>query len=91
LCLKNLPEQILVCHKCRLWQGAQNAVPGEGTANAKVMFVWQNPITEGDTVFLETVHLSTAIRFPKMQERFEKEIAPLAAWLRSGFCDKDFS
>lgn len=36
------------CRKCRLWQGAKNAVPGEGTATARVMLVGQNPGSEED-------------------------------------------
>ncbi len=43
-------EQILSCKKCRLWQGAKNAVIGEGPANAKVMLVGQNPGEEEDKV-----------------------------------------
>ena len=46
----DLNEQILSCKKCRLWQGAKNAVIGEGPANAKVMLVGQNPGEEEDKV-----------------------------------------
>ena len=38
------------CKKCRLWQCAKNAVPGEGPANARVMLVGQNPGAEEDKV-----------------------------------------
>jgi uracil-DNA glycosylase family 4 len=41
-------EQIRNCRKCRLWQCARNAVPGEGPATAKVMLVGQNPGAEED-------------------------------------------
>ena len=41
-----LNEQIQKCRKCRLWQGARNVVPGEGSLNAKVMLVGQNPGAE---------------------------------------------
>jgi uracil-DNA glycosylase len=40
--------QIYGCKKCRLWQGAKHAVPGEGPLNAKVMFVGQNPGADED-------------------------------------------
>ena len=41
--LQELDEQIMACKKCRLWQCAKQAVPGEGQTNAKVMLVGQNP------------------------------------------------
>ena len=43
-----LNEQIRNCRKCRLWQGATQAVPGEGPLDAKVMLVGQNPGAEED-------------------------------------------
>jgi DNA polymerase len=46
--MSELDEQIKNCRKCRLWQGAKNAVPGEGPSNAKIMLVGQNPGTEED-------------------------------------------
>jgi uracil-DNA glycosylase family 4 len=46
--IADLDKQIKNCRKCRLWQGAKNAVPGEGPLNAKVMLVGQNPGTEED-------------------------------------------
>ncbi len=46
--LEQLNEQIKNCRKCRLWQGAKNAVPGEGPLDAKVMLVGQNPGAEED-------------------------------------------
>jgi uracil-DNA glycosylase len=48
MALWELNEQIRKCRKCRLWQGAHNAVPGEGPVNAKVMLVGQNPGAEED-------------------------------------------
>lgn len=41
--LEQLSKQITNCRKCRLWKGTQNAVPGEGPVNAKVLLVGQNP------------------------------------------------
>ncbi len=46
--LENLHEQIINCRKCRLWQGAKHAVPGEGPTNARIMLVGQNPGAEED-------------------------------------------
>jgi uracil-DNA glycosylase family 4 len=46
--LEQLNEQIRNCRKCRLWQGAKNAVPGEGPLDAKVILVGQNPGAEED-------------------------------------------
>jgi uracil-DNA glycosylase family 4 len=46
--LTELNDQIRKCRKCRLWQGANHAVPGEGPRNAKVMLVGQNPGAEED-------------------------------------------
>jgi uracil-DNA glycosylase len=46
--LEKLNMQIYGCKKCRLWQGAKHAVPGEGPLNAKVMLVGQNPGADED-------------------------------------------
>ena len=43
LTFRQLVERIRDCKKCRLWKDAENAVPGEGPDNAKVMLVGQNP------------------------------------------------
>jgi uracil-DNA glycosylase len=40
--------QIYDCRKCRLWQGAKHAVPGEGPLNAKIMLIGQNPGADED-------------------------------------------
>ncbi len=48
MALDELNEQIRKCRKCRLWQSAKNAVPGEGPQNAWLMLVGQNPGTEED-------------------------------------------
>jgi DNA polymerase len=50
LTLQDLNELINDCRKCRLWQNAKCAVPGEGPANAQVVFVGQNPGAEEDKV-----------------------------------------
>lgn len=46
--LEELNKQIIHCRKCRLWQEAKCAVPGEGPITAKVMLVGQNPGAEED-------------------------------------------
>ncbi len=46
--LEDLNTQICACRKCRLWQGAKNAVPGEGPVKAKLVLVGQNPGKEED-------------------------------------------
>jgi DNA polymerase len=48
LSLEEIILQIQECKKCRLWQTSTHGVPGEGLANAKVMFVGQNPGSEED-------------------------------------------
>lgn len=48
MALEEISYQIYTCRKCRLWQGAKHAVPGEGPTNATVMLVGQNPGTEED-------------------------------------------
>jgi DNA polymerase len=40
--------QVQKCKKCRLWETSQHGVPGEGPADAKVMFIGQNPGAEED-------------------------------------------
>ena len=46
--MKELNNQIYDCRKCRLWQDAKHAVPGECPQHAKIMFVGQNPGAEED-------------------------------------------
>ena len=46
--LNDLNKQICNCRKCRLWQRAKQAVPGEGPQNAKLILIGQNPGTEED-------------------------------------------
>ena len=46
--LADVNKKIQNCRKCRLWQNAENAVPGEGPADAKLMLVGQNPGAEED-------------------------------------------
>ncbi len=46
--LSDVNKQIKNCRKCRLWQDAKQAVPGEGPAKAKLMLVGQNPGAEED-------------------------------------------
>jgi uracil-DNA glycosylase family 4 len=46
LTLVDVNKQIETCRKCRLWQNAKHAVPGEGPANAELMLVGQNPGAE---------------------------------------------
>jgi len=48
LTLVDVNKQIETCRKCRLWQNAKHAVPGEGPANAELMLVGQNPGAEED-------------------------------------------
>ena len=48
MALEDLNWQIYCCRKCRLWQGAKHGVPGEGSLNAKVMLVGQNPVADED-------------------------------------------
>ncbi len=43
-----LEERIVKCRRCRLWIGAMNAVPGEGSPEAKVMLIGLNPGKEED-------------------------------------------
>ncbi|NIU82142.1 MAG: hypothetical protein GWN31_03555, partial [Candidatus Thorarchaeota archaeon] len=43
LTLEELNRRIRRCEKCRLWKNAENAVPGEGPSDARVMLVGQNP------------------------------------------------
>jgi len=48
LTLEDLNTQIYGCRKCRLWQGAKHAVPGEGATDATLVLVGQNPGREED-------------------------------------------
>jgi uracil-DNA glycosylase family 4 len=41
--LNDLDEQIRVCQKCILGRGRTNAVPGEGPAEAQIMFIGEAP------------------------------------------------
>ncbi len=46
--LEELNKEICACRRCRLWQGARNAVPGEGPTDATIVLVGQNPGKEED-------------------------------------------
>jgi uracil-DNA glycosylase family 4 len=48
LVLEELIWEIKKCKKCSLWKDAENAVPGEGPDNAKMMLVGLNPGEEDD-------------------------------------------
>lgn len=48
MALEDIRKRITTCRKCRLWQNAKYAVPGEGPINAKMMLVGQNPGAEED-------------------------------------------
>ena len=41
--LKEIAEKIKNCKKCELWKNRTNAVPGEGSPNAKIMFIGEAP------------------------------------------------
>ncbi len=41
--LDELHAQIRQCQKCRLYKGTTHAVPGEGPANAAIMFIGEGP------------------------------------------------
>jgi DNA polymerase len=46
--MDELTQEICNCKKCRLWQTATQAVPGEGPLKATVMVVGQNPGADED-------------------------------------------
>lgn len=41
--LKEIAEKIKKCRKCKLWKTRTNTVPGEGNANAEIMFIGEAP------------------------------------------------
>ena len=41
--MEELIAEVNVCRKCRLWRHAKNAVPGEGSLDAQVMFIGEAP------------------------------------------------
>jgi uracil-DNA glycosylase family 4 len=41
--LKQVTEETAVCTKCALQHSRKNAVPGEGPANAEIMFIGEGP------------------------------------------------
>ena len=41
--LKQVAQETAVCQKCPLHHGRKRAVPGEGPANAKIMFIGEGP------------------------------------------------
>ena len=43
-----LNRKIKNCRKCSLYKSANKAVPGEGSLNAKLMFIGQSPGREED-------------------------------------------
>lgn len=41
--MAELSQQIMTCHRCALYQGRTNAVPGAGSATAEIMFIGEAP------------------------------------------------
>ena len=41
--LKKIEQAVITCKKCRLYRTATKAVPGEGSPNAKIVFVGEAP------------------------------------------------
>jgi uracil-DNA glycosylase len=41
--LKQIAEEVSVCTRCKLHFSRKNAVPGEGPANAEIMFIGEGP------------------------------------------------
>ncbi|TRM87939.1 uracil-DNA glycosylase [Sulfolobus sp. C3] len=48
--LELIAEKIRVCKKCNLWKTRKNAVPGEGSSKAQIMFIGEAP---GETEDIE--------------------------------------
>jgi len=46
--LKDIEGQIKNCKRCELWRSAKSAVPGEGPADARIMFIGEAPGVEED-------------------------------------------
>lgn len=46
--LDELAAEIRVCRRCRLCEGRTNAVPGEGRADARIMFIGEGPGLQED-------------------------------------------
>ena len=46
--LEKLNQKIKICKKCALWKLRKNAVPGQGSVNAKVMVIGQAPGVKED-------------------------------------------
>ena len=46
--LKKLASEIANCQKCRLWEGRNCTVPGEGTESARLFFIGEGPGREED-------------------------------------------
>lgn len=47
--IRNISGEVIACTKCRLFETRKNAVPGEGSESAKVMFVGEAPGEQEDT------------------------------------------
>ena len=47
--MNNVSNEVVACTKCRLCETRRNAVPGEGSKDAKVMFVGEAPGEQEDS------------------------------------------
>ena len=68
--LFHLAEEIRKCTACPLWKKRTLAVPGEGTKNAKVMFVGKAPSVEDDRIGLPFVDKSGKFSGLKKKDAF---------------------
>lgn len=48
--MEKIAKKVEVCKKCRLCETAQNAVPGEGNVNAKIVFIGEAPGANEDKI-----------------------------------------
>jgi uracil-DNA glycosylase family 4 len=46
--LRDVASEVVVCTKCGLWRSRKNAVPGEGSAQAKIVFIGEAPGSSED-------------------------------------------
>lgn len=46
--IKEIAKKVMACKRCMLWESRKNAVPGEGSSRAKIMFIGEAPGSRED-------------------------------------------
>jgi DNA polymerase len=71
--LEKVASEVIICTKCHLSETRRRAVPGEGAASAKVVFVGEAPGEQEDVQGRPFVGAAGKLRTTVLQERMRRQ------------------